>query len=402
MKRFSAWVSSLSVWIVQPLLILAILAFGFVAAMGLSSGRETPQRTADVRYAPLVRTVTAVQNTAVVVVRGNGTLQPRTRIDVVAQVGGEIIEVHPGFRAGGHFAAGETIVRIEPLDYELAVSQARAEVSAASSALTTTTAESDAAQDEWSELHPRLPCPPLVALEPQIAEAKARLDAAGAMLESAELDLKRTRIAMPFAGRVVDAAVDVGQVVPANQPLGVVYATQRFEVPVPLRIEELRWLRLPGEGAGEGNSAGAGEGSAALVRAQAGGETALIEGRIVRLEGELAKASRMVRVVVDVPMGAVDAQLAQRILPGAFVDVELDGGTLADTIELPRGALREDGAVWIVDDEHLRIVQPELLRTATDAIFVRGLAPGTLVVTSQLEIVTDGMEVRVAAEVGPQ
>ncbi|MCP3918490.1 MAG: efflux RND transporter periplasmic adaptor subunit [bacterium] len=396
MKRFSAWVSGLSAWVLQPLLILAILAVGFVAAMGLSTGRETPQRSDDVRYAPLVRTATAVQNTVPVVVRGNGTLQPRTRIDLVAQVGGEVIEVHPGYRAGGHFAAGETLVRIEPLDYELAVSQAKAEVSAASSALVTTTAESDAAREEWDELHSGEPCPPLVALEPQIAEAKARFDAAEAMLDSAELDLERTRIALPFAGRVVDAAVDVGQVVPANQSLGVVYATERFEVPVPLRIEELRWLRLPEAGARDAEVTG----SAALVRAEAGGETVEIEGRVLRLEGELAGTSRMVRVVVDVPMGGVDARLAARVLPGAFVDVELDGGTLTDAIELPRAALREEGAVWVVDGGRLRVAHPKLVRTTNEAVFVRGLTPGTLVVTSQLEIVTDGMEIRTAVDEG--
>ena len=36
--------------------------------------------------------------------------------------------------------------------------------------------------------------------------------------------------------RVVAASIDVGQVVPANQSLGVVYATDRFEVPVPLPV----------------------------------------------------------------------------------------------------------------------------------------------------------------------
>jgi multidrug efflux pump subunit AcrA (membrane-fusion protein) len=54
---------------------------------------------------------------------------------------------------------------------------------------------------------------PLQLNYPQVAQAKARLKAARAELHRAELDLKRTRISVPFNGRVKEKFVGAGQFV---------------------------------------------------------------------------------------------------------------------------------------------------------------------------------------------
>jgi RND family efflux transporter MFP subunit len=394
MSRLLGRLGALFRWVLQPLLVIAVLMLGFWGAMGLSSAREEPARQEQESYAPLVRVVPVSPGTLAVVVSGNGSLQARTRIDLIPQVGGKVVELHPALRAGGRFAAGEVLARIERIDFELGLAQAGAEVSSASTALEIQRAEADAARDEWGRINPDQALPTLVGREPQIQEAEARLAAARARYAAAELDLSRTELTLPFDGRVIAASIDVGQVLAPNQPIGSVYATSVFEVPVPLEVDELSWVRLAGDEPGE-------PGSAARVRARLGAQEIDLEGRAVRLEGELDGTSRLARVIVEVTTEGLAPSVATRILPGLFVDVQIDGGVLHDVVALPREAVRESGTVWTVVGGRIEFVTPRVLRATEASLFVTGIAAGTLIVTSNLEVVTDGMQVRVLAEAAP-
>ena len=386
-KIFSSFGSAYR-WVLQPLLVVGILALGFLGAMGLSSSREAPQRQAKVSYAPLVRIESVHSGSLDVTVQGNGSLRARTRIELIPQVGGKLIELHPALRAGGHFAAGEVLARIEAIDYELALARAQADVSSAATALEVLRAEAEAAGEEWGRLNPDEPVPTLVGREPQVREAEAGLAAAEAQLAGAQLDLQRTALSLPFDGRVVDVSIDVGQVLAPNQSIGAVYGTDVFEVPVPLELDELAWVRLPGDTPGAG-------GSPARVTLQLGSRELVLEGRAARLESQLDGTSRLSRLIVEVSTEGLSPADANRVLPGLFVDVQLEGGQLEDVVALPREALRDDGVVWTVVGDRLEYARPKIERATDTALFVSGLETGTRIVVSNLEVVIDGMQVRV-------
>ena len=86
---------------------------------------------------------------------------------------------------------------------------------------------------------------PLARREPQLAEARASLEAAKAQLKDAELALDRTAVYAPFAGRVLDQTGDVGQFVSPGQSLGNIFATDVVEVSLPITDIELGRLGLP-------------------------------------------------------------------------------------------------------------------------------------------------------------
>ena len=387
MKRLAPILSSLTAWVFQPLLVLAILIVGFVAASRLSLKREPPQRSGAAVYSPLVRTLVTELGTYPVEVRGTGSLEARSRIILTAQVGGEVLEIHHGLRDGGRFRAGEILLRIEPRDYELAVARAEAEIAFARTEITTLEAESEAAIEEWDQLNPGEPCPALVRLEPQLNAARARVQSSTVELERARLDLQRTGLSLPFDGRVVEASIDVGEVLAPRQSLGVVYATDVYEVAVPLRVEELVWIHVP-EGPDDVS------GSHAIVRGAGAGGPLEIPGRVVRMYGELGATSRLAQVVVEIRAADLTPELASDLLPGTFVDVTLNGANLEQVASIPRGALREDGVVWVVEEGTLRYVRPTIRHRGSGSLLVEGLAPGARVVTSSLEVVTDGMQVR--------
>ena len=69
-------------------------------------------------YAIGVRTLEVVPTLVNLRVESEGTVQPSASTQLIAQVAGEIIEVDEALRAGGRFAKGQLLLRIDPQDYD--------------------------------------------------------------------------------------------------------------------------------------------------------------------------------------------------------------------------------------------------------------------------------------------
>jgi len=377
----------------KRLLPIIVLVVGALTAAWIVSARRTPDRVERPPLGPLVE-VTSVELTDVpIVVEGHGEVVPRVAVDVVPQVSGRVVEVHPSLVAGGFFRAGEALVVIDPRDYELALERAQATVARAQVSLQREQAEAVVAREEWDELHPGEEAPGLVVREPQIRQAEAELAAAEADLAAARLNLERTHVSLPFDGVVVSESVDVGQFVGSPNRLATVYGTDVVDVRVPLDSRELAWFDIP--------SRNGGDGPRAEVSADFGGARSTWEGRVTRMEAQVDQSSRMVHVVVEVDDPYDSSEGHPALLPGTFVDVRIFGRTLEDVVPIPRYAVRDGGQVWVFDDGRLSVRQVRTLRSDRQQTLVsEGLAAGDLVIVSSLDAVTDGMVVRNAADQG--
>ncbi|HFD11819.1 MAG TPA: efflux RND transporter periplasmic adaptor subunit [Crenotrichaceae bacterium] len=389
MKKRLQRLSRIYHWLLQPLLVLVILLIGYFGAKGLTLFKQEPVQNNAVSYAPLVKTVKTTIENRTMVIRGNGAIEARTRINIVPQVGGRIVRIHPQLRAGGYFKANEVLLEIEPIDYQLAVTNAESEVASAQRALQLEIAESEAAVEEWNALHASEPVPVLVSREPQIAETRASLKAAKAMLQQARLNLKRTRISMPFAGRVVEASIDVGEVVNANQPVGMVYSRELLEIPVPIEVDQLVWLELEANT----NNHSLKEHQVDIL-IQLAGKQYRLNGRISRVESELDAVSRLARVVVSLKADDIPRALRDEVIPGLFVDVELSAKQIDNITVLPHRVLHEGGVIWIIKEGKLAFYKPEMIDQSASDIWIKGMPEHTEVITSALDVITEGMQVR--------
>ncbi len=380
--------SRISRYTAIPVLILVV---GLVLALMLVASRKTPPRQKRVWLGPLVEAVPVSAADVPVTVHGTGTVRARISVQLVPQVSGRIVEVHPAMTAGGFFRAGEPLVVIESTDYELAVRRAEAAVERARVQLQQAEAQAEVARREWDRIHPgEEPSSPLVLRIPQLEQARAELHAAEADLETARLNLERTRLSLPFDGRVVTKSADLGQYVTPGQPVATVYGSRSMEIPVPLRDSELAWIDVPGPGRD------ASRGAEVTVTAEFAGREHTWKGRVTRTEGQVDPATRMVHVVVEVDDPFAEGRPA--LMPGMFVRVAIHGHTLENAFVIPRHAVHEGGVAWVAREGRLRLTPVRVARFDRDlAVITGGLADGDLVVTSQLEVVTDGMKIRVVA-----
>ena len=377
----------------QLVFVAAIIVFGFLIFAGFMATRSDVKRSRANLPPPLVNVIAADVGPRAVLVTGEGTVRPLREINLIPQVSGKIIYIPPAMADGGRFKKGETLLRIDPQDYELAVKSAEARVKDLESKLLLAIQEAEMAIEEWKlsgEAKAGKNPPPLVAKEPQLEAARAGLAAGKADLEKAELNLERTTLRAPFDGRIARKSVDIGQFVAVGQQLGSMFSIEAAEIAVPLPQEDLEWLYVPGftsEGLGE---------SKVTVYAKVAGRDRSWEGRIMRSEGVLDERTRMVNVTVRVerPYDTVPP-----LAMGLFATVEIEGVAVPDALWLPRSGVHEGNVVWIVDGEsRIRFKPVDVVRFDGDRVLVTGIEDGELIAVSPVKIVTDGIKVNYKTE----
>ena len=375
---------------------IVLVVMGAAGMRALTASKAELEKRRPSGPIPLVRTIGVTAGPHAVTIQGEGTVRPLQEIQLVPEVDGKVVDMSPALVDGGEFRLGDTLLRIDPVDYQLAVTLAQAKVKAAESNLQLAEEEAAAALEEWRMLYSGNPeaepePPPLVAKEPQLAAALAKLEAENADLRKAQLNLERTELMAPFDGRVSQENVDLGQYVSPGQALATLYSTESAEVVIPLEDESLFWFLVPGFTDGEG------PGSPATVRARIGGRDLSWAGGVVRAEGKLDERTRMINVIIR-----VDKPYATRppLAMGLFVTVEIEGRYLPKAAVIPRPALHEDDVVWVVDEENrLRFRKVDVARVQGDKVVVEaGLKDGERVVITPLKAVTHGMAVRKVPE----
>ena len=383
----------------QILLPLAVLIAGALGAKSLIDRYEAPVAAAPIVEPPFVRAITAEAENIRLSVTAEGTVRPRVESELVPEVAGRVIWVSPSLAIGGFFEEGDEMLKIDPREYELAVTRSRAAVAQADLQVATEEQEAAVARKEWEDLGEGEPTA-LVLRKPQLAEANAALASAQAALEQAQFDLERTVVKAPFAGRVRSKQVDIGQYVQRGQSVAALYSTDVAEIKLPIPDRELEFLNLPlAYRDAEARAAG----PSVAISADFAGNTYKWQGRIVRTEGEIDPETRMVQALAQVENPYAQATNSSRppLAVGMFVQAEIAGRSIR-AIPLPRTALRGENVAWVINDrDEIEFRELDILRLEHDRVLVRGgIEPGDRVCVSALEAAVQGMKVRVLEATG--
>lgn len=366
-----------------------VLAAGIGIYQLLQVTAPEPAQSEDAARPVSVYTAPVAEQSVTLDVTTQGEVRPRTSLDLVAQVSGRVVAVSPEFTEGGVIVPGETLLEIEDTDYRLALHEAEARVAQARVAVEQALADADVARKQLrNDPDPS----PLALKEPQVAQARAQLAAAEAGLEQAQIDLARTRISLPFAGRLTATRVDRGQFISAGTVLGSAFATDVVEVRLPFSDQQLAALGLP-----IGYSAAGDEGMPVSLKARVAGAAQTWQGRLTRLDAAIDPDTRALYGLVEVPSPYalnVSAQ-GMPLAVGLFVEATVTGRRLPRASVIPAEGLRAGDTVYLIDAEgSLEIREVSVAhRSATRAVISDGLRAGEQVVVSAIRNPIAGMAV---------
>lgn len=337
------------------------------------------------RLLPGVEVMTAQPTDAALTLPSQGLVQAMRSTLLAAEVSGRVASVSPRFKTGERFPEGEILIELEGSDYRSAIVQAESALAEARAALVQEQARAEQAVRDWNKLAPGQPPTELAARKPQLQSAEARVRAAEDSLERARRDLERTRIRAPFAGRLRATHTEIGSFLTAGARVADFDSTGRYEIRLPVSLDDYAFLQT-------------GTDQPVVLSATIGGRELRWQGRLVRTEGEIERASRSVHLVAEI---AEDTEAYNDFLkPGLFLRAEVAGRTLKGVFEIPRRALLDAGRLLVVDSEdRLAVREVRVLRGGRDSVLIdNGLKAGERVCLTNLPAPVNGMQVRV---VGP-
>jgi multidrug efflux pump subunit AcrA (membrane-fusion protein) len=400
-------------------LTLLVVGLGVGAAVFFFKTKPQPKKEPEDAVAPLVEVARAQKGTRSIRMVLTGEVQPSMKVIVMPEVGGKVVWQHPDLVPGGRFKKGETILRIDPRDYALALKQQQAQLAAQQLNVQMEKARQRVAEEEW-QLYQKerkqagLTKPPkpktegepdegeaLALRKPHLESAEVAVGAVKTSIAKAQLQLSRTIVDAPFNAVVQSENVDLGQLVGPSMQLLTLVGTDTFWVQVSIPFDKLPYVKLPKDGEA---------GSPALVWLDTGHGRVERKGEVIRLLGDLDPVGRLARVLVEVkdPMLIESApRLATGdegdkavsglpLLLGSFVHVEIEGLELENVAEIPRRALQTDGKVYVLaDDDTLRIEKVTVVWGSNDSVLVTGpLKDGERLVTTNLQTAVQGMKLR--------
>ncbi len=381
-----------------------------VFAWRLASTRQAPAVFSEPPVTIVVDTMTATMEDHAVEIQTRGQVMARTQSSLVPEVSGSILEVGKCFREGGFFETGDILVRLDDRDYKAALATAQSGLATARTQVAQEEAAALQAVEDWKRLGRKEAPSPLVAREPQLAEARAKVDAMQAQVEKAMRDLERTVIRAPYKGRVLEQLADLGQYVTSGREIGRVFAVDYAEVRLPISDEQLAYLDLPEafrgqELAGSSVLAGGGGEVQGLVTAPGKGQPqvtlrAVVAGKSCEWVGTVVRTSAVVdsetlqsyvTAQVQDPYGKKEGSLAP-LKVGQWVEATIRGKTIPQVIPLPRSAVRDGNEVLVVGAGNKLSRRAFTRAWATgDVVYASGgLAPGEIFCTTPLAYAVEG------------
>ena len=366
----------------QAALILLVIGLAVYFARAPDRVDRTAPDPAAEGVRPTVRVYHPTPTGHSLTVELTGTVNLQERATVSSEVVGRVAWVSPNFANGGSLAADETLIRIDPAEFELEVEAAEM---AAREAEARVWAEKAGAEEElrvFARENPGVEPSAAVRRLPEIAEAEARLMKAQAERKLAQLHLERTSISFPFASRVMNSDVEVGELVgPADlvggpaARLGVVYRPGALQVDAPIEPRDLEYL------------------DPVIGRtARVAGEMATWEARVARVSSLVAPQSRLATVFLKF---AEDADPDSLPAPGTFVEVDIEGPAYKDVFVLPDSVLQEGDSVWVVRGGALTSFAPHTLARTEAGVVVRAFDAGEGVVVGRPRGAREGLAVAV-------
>ncbi|WP_232361250.1 efflux RND transporter periplasmic adaptor subunit [Paraneptunicella aestuarii] len=380
---------------VLPVLILLIAV---ALTMVMIGAKKAPEKQEAEDKAFLVKAVEVTTKDMNYIVKSQGTVQPKVKTVLSAQVSGKVVKLSDAFVAGGLFQKGDLLIQLEQADYITDFKSAEAELARAKAALEEEQAKGKVAAEEWKSVRDSV-APELGLRKPQLAKEIANVRAAEAQLERAKRNLERTEIRAPYDGLVRSKNVDIGQFVAVGSELGSVYGTDIAEIRMPLSDNDLAYLELSHEG-----SRGSHLPSKVTLSSQVAGKQFSWDARLVRNEGVLDEKNRVIYVVAEVqdPYMRESAIYDAPLKFGRFVSAQITGNYAENIVVLPRNVLRLDGTVLVVDEERkLHITPVSVQKSDEKLVYIsEGLSVGQKVIVSAVPNPVENMSVRFAEESG--
>lgn len=405
----------------KALLPIAVLAMGYAAFAGLKATKPEPPAPIKRDTALPVTTLAAAYGVHQPTLTVFGTTASGRRVEMRARVAGPVVSVGDNLRDGAEVAEGETLLTIDPFQFEGAVDEARAQLAEAKArlaeleaslaqeraSLATNSEQLAIAERDLDRAEPlakrgtvtekladdrrtivvqrrqavEQSANLLKVWQARIDQQRAAIDRLDWRVRQAERNLADTTLKAPFAGYIAGVNAELGKVLSVNDTVARIL--DRGWIEVRFVLSDADYGRLSASGGVIGRPA--------EVIWQLGERRVVYPAKVVRIGSEIASETGGVALFARLD----DPLTPAPIRPGAFVTVQVTDQAFEDALRLPRTAVYGSSRVYVVKDGRLSAREITLIGAIGEDVLVRGaVSPGERILVTRLSAATDGMAVK--------
>jgi multidrug efflux pump subunit AcrA (membrane-fusion protein) len=423
---------------------LLIVAFsGFLVLFVLGLLKPSPKILANVDTSPLVEVVRVELRQLDPVIIGYGRAQPKESWRAISEVTGRVIFRHPELERGRTLAKDTIVLKIDPVDYQLALAQSRSNLKSAELGLDrvklnqrayqqsraielgrieiatkelkrkeqlkkqglVSSSELEAQRNSvlvqrqtlW-DLDSKLA---LIPTDTEVAEANVKV--AQAKLRESQRSLARTEVTLPFNARIGEVNAELDQVVNHQEKLIEAHNLSEMEVTANMSLFDIRRLIssttgqpiLPGETVADIRNLN----FSALITLEVGQQKFVWQGTVDRINDSIDTDANTIGLTVNVinKLGNFNPKTEVPLLKDMYVQVDVTGDSQT-TLVVPSRALHGNKLYVVADDNSLHITEVEIAYEQDGFSAIKsGVKVNESIVLSDILAPTEGMIIRRAA-----
>ena len=315
-----------------------------------------------------------------ITLNGLGTVTSLATVTVKSQISGQLVRV--AYQEGQMINKGDLVAEIDSRPYELALAQAQGALERDEALLQAAELDLKRYQDlAKTNAIPRQQLDTQVSL---VAQDKGVVISDKAQIDTQKLNIAYCHIVSPVTGRAGLRLVDPGNYVTANDASGIVVITQLQPISVIFTVAEDNLPQIV-----KRLRAGATLPVTAFDRS---GATKLAAGTLKTLDNQIDTTTGTLK------LRAVFANEDDSLFPNQFVNVRLLIDTLRDATVVPTSAIQRGAPgtfVYLVNADNTVAVKPVTLgpASAEQVTIQAGLAPGDRVVVDGADKLRNGARV---------
>ncbi len=363
--------------VILSVLGVLLIVGGFLAAKALMNNKKNtrPQKQ------KIVKTVFTekVKNGIVpIVLKANGNLRAKQRMELYAEVQGVFKRGNKLFRTGQPYSAGENIIRIDASEYKASVQSAKSNLyNQITSVMPDLRLDYPDIFSKWQSYLAAFDMDKTTPILPQMTSEKEKFFISGRGIltsyynvKNLEQRLSKYRISAPFNGVLTEALVTEGTLIRGGQKLGEFIKTDVYEleVAVPKTYSD---LLMKGKKVDLNNL----------------DNTITYSGTVSRINGSVNQSSQTIKVFIEV----IDKGLKE----GMYLEAQLNARAENQAIEVNRNMLLENNQMFVVKDSILDLIDVNPVYFSEKKVVVKDIPDGTVIMSKPLVGAFTGMEVKV-------
>jgi len=424
----------------RPVMLFIIITLGILLAVIMVKNKAPLQHTGAVLPSKNVEVITASKVPFRASVTAYGNVEPSISLTGMAEVSGKISYIHPLLKQGNSIPAGTAVVRIDPEDYQVTLTQTQADLAADQSSLKQLKEEEKTVRHSLALAKRNLKVgeqelariqgvfeKKLVArsaldteeqkvlqLQQQVEELQGQLNtfesrktSVNAKITRAEQQVKgqqttlgRTEIKIPFDARIGKVSVETGEFVSVGTPLfealdvdGVEINAQLPVLHMQALVSHLDGVTLNGNASRNIQDVLQSFSLTANVRLVGGQPGAQWPARVLRISESIDPTRRTLGIVVGVdrPYEKIIPGIRPPLLKGMYTAVEIYGPE-RNALVIPRKAVHQ-GRLYIADKEKRLAIKPVNVQFQQGplAIVTDGISEGEQIIINDIIPVIEGM-----------